>query len=271
MADNASYSKFVRVHKRKWDAFLQFFGQLTSDIASHSPERKLESAKRLLDSLEALVEILDSSDVPEWAGEISKPLKHLLRNPKEITCFHNLSQAMSNASARIRSQQWDFSKGSQNPTLNLDTIFDECWTESQLPELFDRAIHLLEDIIGTGEIDSLNAIRDLNTLIDLIRSNQGGSFIARIQTADFLSRYWRSVAWKFAESMPAVGHFVAGFKEVMDQMDAEAAETVKRAQSKVAVAVPMRGVESEIRRPERLGLPSPGEQTTKSPAGPPAN
>jgi len=69
----------------------------------------------------------------------------------------------------IENQRWDFADSSGNAAIDFAAIYQEYYRESRVPDLFDELVAQLEEIVNSGEIDSLQAIKALEKLILTIR------------------------------------------------------------------------------------------------------
>lgn len=106
--------------------------------------------------------------------------------------------------------------------INFDDLFSTCRDEQRLPELFDKLIGIIHQIIESDELDSVSIRNAFLELINLLRTNRNGSFTAilnTICTAAFVKNLCRSA---LAE-VPGLKNLLEAFEQTQEEMQVKLA------------------------------------------------
>ena len=221
MTERESVKFILRLVQEKHEVVKVCLNKLFEFLASDAHADKVHANEALLDACQALNGILSEPDRPKW-------LSHLIGeattyNQHHKTAGHNFRLLNNIVGQRqaVLSHSWSFEAGGVKADYNFDSLYLRFKEESNLQELFDSMISTLEEMIESGEIDSLTALRSIEQLISVIKQNQKGSYFSVMASWEFVISFTKNLVWQELSSLPVVKQLKTAFEKTVQDMDVE--------------------------------------------------
>ena len=227
MEANVSAKLLLNLVEEKYGKYKSHFTHLLSILGENDQGSKIEANQLLHDASNDLANTLASPDRPPWLIEtIAFTQEYKEKNQEPERIVSGSSWALLNRAMKIYSQamshKWVFD-GSQekNGKYDFDDIYQKHRESGELTKLFDSLISTLNDMLNSGEIDSLKAINSLNELLATIRQNKDGSYFSTMASWEFVKNFTKNYAWEQISNIPGVKSFKKSFEKTMSDMDME--------------------------------------------------
>jgi hypothetical protein len=153
------------------------------------------------------------------------------------------------------------------PTVDFDALYRRFRDEGRIPQLFDDLIEIVTKIINSGEVDSLTALQALQQIVQILRANQHGSYLA-VRKSITLSRYLSNLAKIILNKIPVVAEAIEAYDMTIDELDNEFASLDANLNRAIATSL-TKSIPHIDRLPEYwdqtiLLLPSPSEDDSEN-------
>jgi hypothetical protein len=211
---------FLRSVNQRFGDFKARLGELLDLLVMGSDEDKLAKAKETLDVATTLQSVLSPQDQPQWIGPVIGSLRSYIRSNGHVAHAPNLVTTIASNFDRAVNHKWAFAH-SDDQGFDFDGVFRRHESESQIPELFDKLVELLEKIVRCEELDSRKVIHTLETIIATLKRNRNGSYFSVVCTWNFTATYLKNIAWNTLLEIPLLRIPVKALRETMDQLDKE--------------------------------------------------
>src|SRR4051812_39365348 len=163
MPNSSSFEHFQRSVEARFADFHATLEDLLILIALDDRAKKLDAVKRVLSSLENIKNILSERDRPSWLTRLEERLIWYTGNVgSNRHAGLELLRLLQELNPQIIDQQLKFH---EQPGINFAEIYQKHYEASKIPQLFDQLISQLEEVVNSGEIDSVQTIRKLEQLI----------------------------------------------------------------------------------------------------------
>jgi hypothetical protein len=128
----------------------------------------------------------------------------------------------------IEAHKWFTNQSTVHTSFDFDEIYERYRIESKLPELFSILIDLLEQMIDSGEIDSIKVATSLKQLISLLKQNKSGSYFSTMASWEFLKSFIKNTSWSVIDSIPVLKQLKKGFEDTLVEFDMELEQVHKQ-------------------------------------------
>lgn len=254
MGKNASVDIFLRFLNERFEAFREALNELLKALTLEDRAKKAEACKATLGALDELKCALSSSDRPGWIGQLEGRLRWYLNHQNLADAGLTVLNTLLPMHSTIASQKWRFDDNA--PAIDFDAIYQEYYTGSRVPELFDELVGHLETIIKAGEIDSIQTIKALEKLIATIRKNSRGDYFATRGAWEFTQIFFRNLSIELLENIPGLKHAVKAVRKTMAELDLEMSQVHDQVSQKLLESMKE---ELPMLKYKPLALPSPPE------------
>lgn len=222
MPANESVEYFLRFLNERFAVFRTALNCFLQSLALDDRSKKIETAKGVLTTLDDLKRAMSAEDRPSWIDSLEAKLQWYLRAvPGQPDAGFQVLQTVLAVHPEIESQTWNFADSSANAAIDFAAIYQEHYRESRVPDLFDELIAQLEEIVRSGEIDSLQAIKKLENLILTIRKNTRGDFFSTHCAWEFTKTFFKNYAFELVENLPGLKHVVKALRKTVSELDLE--------------------------------------------------
>lgn len=251
MSQNQSVAAFRRSLDNRFND-LKAALQKTMDAFAVAPsiEARKEANAELYRAAKDLRDLLHDADRPKWLGSILVASKQFNSHPGDQTS----RQFINAVAAQFPFIQPIVVDTDASETLDFDALFQKQRDEGTLPQLFDKLIELASKIIESGEVESITALDALKQLVEILKANRNGSYLAARQSLS-TSRYLKHLANVVLEKVPVLKEL----REAYDRTNAEAEAEFERIEQGIRDET-LEAIKDRLPRVDRL--PSYAEQTT---------
>jgi len=222
MPKNESVDFFLRFLRERFQAFRTSLTRFLDLLSQDDRNQKIKSAQHVLGTLDDLKRAMSAGDHPAWISPLEAKLQWYIKAvPSHGDAGLQVIQTIIQLNPDIESQTWAFADSSANAAIDFDSIYQEYYRESHVPELFDELVSQLESIIEGGEIDSVTTIKALEKLIATIKKNARGDFFSTRGTWEFTQLFFKNFAIETLENIPGLKHVVKALRKTMSELDLE--------------------------------------------------
>ena len=208
------YLKFVNEKQQQIKKSLE---QLVLILVGENPEKKKEAANSTMTSVKDLKSILPESEVPAWLNSIFQGLDQFQRGT--FQSFHLMRRIMF-IKSDMDNHKW-VHDDSETPAFDFDSIFQHYKNESRLGELFDEIIRLLEEIHGSGDVDSVSMMTALGKVIATLKQNKEGSYLSINSAWSFLMSFLKNYMWEELAKIPMLGSSMKALEKTIKETNEE--------------------------------------------------
>lgn len=212
---------FLRSVEEKYGKLKSDLQNLVSAMSAERLDEKKVSAEQALSSVNTLLAMISTTDHPGWLTTLENELTRYVKTHNTTGSANRFLQTLMRHHHEIFSHNWSFQKAQSEVPVKFEEIFKEQYKKSNLEGVFDTLLSKLEEVVGTGEIDSIRAIDALKRLITTIRANARGTYFQTIGTARFIHAVFNNYLRKQLKELPVVGPVLEAIDETIDQMDSE--------------------------------------------------
>ncbi len=195
--------------------------KLYSAIAENNPDNQEKLAQITLSDAKHLNEILPQASRPSWLNALIGTLQNCLRAKKGTpNRFLPILELLLNNKKTIYDYKWVLDEEDAF-LFDCDSIFERYKAESNLEQLLEQIIALLEKIMESGEIDSITIMNSLERVISTLKKNKSGSAFS-LQTAwNFFKHFFASYLKKYLSDIPVLGDILTALVETIEHTDTE--------------------------------------------------
>jgi hypothetical protein len=180
------------------------------------PDRKEAVVGEIANKTQELISLLEPKDVPPWLnalyGGVTTPRANFTREQ----LLKHIIQILND----IYNFTWELT-GEEDGPIEFDELFTRLRSETKIDKLFDDAISKLQEILDTGQIEYVKAIKALEHLIATLKKSKGGSYLAMIAGWDFLQSFLRNLAIEEVKAIPIIGPIISALIATAEEGRAE--------------------------------------------------
>jgi len=218
MPGGTSVEAFLRFVNERFQDFKCRLTELMRVLPLEDLNEKASKAAATLDRARLLRGALAERDRPAWLAPIESSFQQYCGSPRDQNLAVRLLETVARFFPAIDDHKWAFDFSGDEP-FDFDGVYERFRAESRIPELFDKLIELLEQIVQSEEIDSRKIIQTLQTIIATLKKNRTGSYFSLIGTWTFVRSYLKNVAWEVISNVQVLGPLIAALRKTLEELD----------------------------------------------------
>lgn len=217
-------TSFDRFNRTVTDRYSTFKNRLDAAIAAFSGDDKdriklcAEKASRVEKAGNDLLDILSEIDRPKWLKPITEASKNFAANPNRVQAKSYLEDVV-----RRYHQVGPINVVDSSGVYDFDSLYERLRSEGQLPSLFDKMMEAVSNMLEHGELESVTVIKALQRLLDALKANREGSYLAMSNTIDF-AVFIRNFCGEFLKRIPGVKEYAVAMEKTVKAAEAERAK-----------------------------------------------
>lgn len=221
MAKTASAELLERLVRERHAQLQATLRELDLAIVLENREVKIAKARAASDALSALKSTLAVGDQPAWIRSLERELNRYIGGAaRDQESGRKLVDAFMKLRPAIDSQRWSFAADDAG-AIDFASVYDHYYSQSRIPDLFDQLVTQLEQVIASGEVDSVKTVEALERLIATVRANARGDIFSAYWTAQFSRAFLRNFLIAVLEEIPGLKTLVKALKETAKELDTE--------------------------------------------------
>ena len=213
----SSVERFNRTLENRTSVFSQRLDEMVASFAATDETKQRKKAAALAESGQTLVEMLTQTDRPTWIVPIRDAARVYVSNSNAST-----GKALLTTIAQHYGKVGPITIADTLLDYDFDKLYERLRNEGRLPELFDRMIKAVSEMLERDEIDSVTVVTALSRLLEILKANRDGSYGAVSQTVLY-ANFVGNLAMGFLKQIPILGTFVEAYevtaKEMRDELD----------------------------------------------------
>ena len=216
-----SQDYFKRSLEKKISDANETVGECIRQFLSPVQSERRSSAKKAEEAVHGLVEILAPKDRPKWLLDLYSCLQRAsngFNNPSGASAVHRIALELH---PQQQSFDWKVDGPGAGVGIDFDSIYNKCRSEGRVEELFKKIVSILEEIIESNEIDSRQALRELERVIATLKAAERGSYFATQNAWSFLVTWLKNSGWELLGEIPVGGSLVRGLRETLGETNQE--------------------------------------------------
>ena len=191
------------------DSCIQLF------LTNRADDAKQKQAVLAFKAVETLFDLLPRQHRPLWLNQLKSSLNTLKASPFSPTSLSAATSIATQLYPQMRGHDWRFDDGNDNG-FDFDRIYEDYRDQNRISELFDEIVGWLQQIIDSGEIDSIRAVNELNHMIATLLAARAGSYFATRGAWYFFTQWMQNTGWELMGDIPVLGAAVRGLKQTLD-------------------------------------------------------
>lgn len=169
----AGYNNWIKSLDLKKKDIVNILPQCKESLFTGQSQGIIEKIKLLNKVLIELKSITEPS-TPEWVTVLIKENDKLLNNPTSPTIRQNLFTVYKEYELQIANHDWTI--GGIDSDFDFEKIYKKYKRETNINELFNELIKILEDILNDNNLDDKD--NKVKILLAVVRNNQNKSCYA---------------------------------------------------------------------------------------------
>lgn len=226
---STSPDTFLRARKEKQETITSCLRNMITAFSGEDRESKLNSCHRVLEAGAALKALIAAEDIPPWLKTVEALSHRYVTHPviESATAIILVVPGLIDSSI---AHKWE---DASDKAFDFDAVVEQFRKESKLPELFDKVIVILQEIIDSGDIDSIKALDAIKAIHSALLTNRNSSFPS-MQTAWTVFRtFCENFLWATLKELPIAGPFIDALKATIDEFDKEITNVQTQINTKV--------------------------------------
>ncbi len=212
-----SVHRFYRFLNERLESLKKALDDLVRAFADNNQNDKVKAVATLGESIHALKLALSTSDCPGWLTTLDVAVTNY-SPPRGVQANIDLLPKILSTYGKAHSQTWEYI-AEDSKAVDLDQLYQECMTNSLLPELYEKLIELLQKIVDSHQIDSLDLLNRLEQLIATLRANRKGSVWSQIWSWQFARQFLKNSIIEGLKKVPGLDIAVQAVEKTIDQLD----------------------------------------------------
>ena len=225
---NESIRQFVRLLEEKHEELKSKLNVFVSNMVGEDKDKKQGAAEDVLSACQTLKNNLSKEDIPSWLNKMISALNSYLHNFDNAASARNLMLEVIPIYNEIAHNKWKFDNSLKSKAFDFDAVYRKCKDDSNLDKLFDDLVNLLNEILVSGEIDSLKVRNLLERLIATLRNHKTASHFSIHSMLDFANQLTNNVIWEQLKSTPKLKGFLTGFEKTIKETNVSMDELNKK-------------------------------------------
>lgn len=188
-------------------------------LSTLSADSRQRAAQKALDAVGRVVDMLNPQDRPPWLTQLYASLKIAHSNNSDQQGVANMQRIASEFQRDLNHHQWRFSEIDVADGFDFDAVYNKYKAENRIPELFDEIISAFNEIIASGEIDSVRALEELRRILATLQNAKNGSYFATRNAWFFVANWFKNTGWELLGEIPVLGAAVRGLRKSLEDMN----------------------------------------------------
>lgn len=221
MVTNESAKLTVRLITERHQELVGCVDRIQSVFSDTNGDAKVELAKTALEKAITLQESLSTTDRPNWLQPLVHSLDSYLKRPNDANKRTQLMKTVADHWQAIHHFEVTYTEEPGVKAFDFDAVYLKYYEQSELPQLFDKLVEQLREIIASDELDSRKVAHALDLLAATLENNKKGSFFSVNCSWDFARTYMKNVLWAVLEECPGLKVFTKALRKTMEETDAK--------------------------------------------------
>ena len=231
---NESIRQFVRLLEERHEELKSKLNVFVSDMVGEDKDKKRSAAEDVLSACQTLKNNLSKEDIPPWLTNIISALDNYLHSFDNAASAKNLMLEVIPIYNEIAQNKWKFDDSPKSKAFDFDAVYRKCKDDSNLDKLIDELVKHLNEILVSGEIDSLKVQNLLESVIATLRNHETASHFSIQSMLGFANKLTNNVIWEQLKSTSKLKSFITGFEKTiketnvsMDELNGKIHDTMK--------------------------------------------
>ena len=218
-------------------AVKQSYDALMSQLAATNEDGVRQKNAELLHNLNSLGEVVARAHWPGWLADLIQHANGYDKNYNNghATWLAHLKSLFRNFTA-VHEHEWFF-EAEDAPPFNIDEIIENAKVKYSVDEHYRRVIETLEVLVQSDDLDSIKAIRDLESIVSLLRASQKGSYYSQVTAWTIGSRFMANFGEAYLKKSKILGPAIDAFEKTAQELDLSIKKTAEQAKHDVGKAI----------------------------------
>ncbi|MBN1393846.1 MAG: hypothetical protein JW959_02290 [Pirellulales bacterium] len=211
----SSVERFNRTLGDRYDAFKQYLDKTVSSFATSTDVQRYRNADQLASAGRDILNILVKSDRPPWIQPITEAAEAFSQQKNSAQGERLLKMAVQHYH-----EVGPIVIADDSSTYDFDKLYERLRDEGKLPELFDKMIDAVSKMVESGEIDSVTVVDALRRLLNILKANRNGSYVAVTRSLDY-AKFIRNIGIEFLKRIPGIREAVNAYEKTLEEAEGE--------------------------------------------------
>ena len=225
-------------------------------LAASNSSRK-PSADTAFAAVDLIVQMLHETDRPGWLVNIHRDLNTATNHSSDNNGVAALQRITSEHFPKMLRHKWKVIAADSTPGFDFDAVYQKYRSEYRIPELFDELVGHLKQIVASGEVDSVRAVRELNKIIATLQNSRTGSLLSTRGAWYFVATWFKNTGWELLGSIPVAGPVAKGLRKTLDETNSSMEKLHDSMQSDLETMIAVDFPRLEYKPPELPKIEGP--------------
>lgn len=220
MVTKKSSDAFTELLNFKQVELKQATENLLHVIVGSSAQEKRLAVERFNSILKLMAGMILVDETPFWIKRcVATSNQYLYELERDHNAPRELITSIAQYYADIRNQKWYLEDEPEAFSgVDFAEINTRIYTESEMPDLFSELAQMIQDVVDSGQVDSITATNTLQAIIDSIKKNsQKDAFSAKMFWS-FGGEYLKIVVPKLIRTTDAGAAILDAYNETVTKI-----------------------------------------------------
>jgi len=221
---NENVAFFLRSVDERETAFQNSLAALVNALAAEDQGQKKQAAEKAASDLNHLLSVVSTKDHPEWAKTLRQQLGLYLKNYRNSGASAKLINAIIDIMPKLRAHRWKFEESDDVKAVEFEEIYRVARDQYPVEEKFQSLLDALQQLVDSGQVDSISTINALEKLIATLRKNMKGSYFQAVGASQFAAAIIRKYLKRQLQGLPVVGDLFKATEDALGDLEVEMSE-----------------------------------------------
>lgn len=210
---------FSNLINEKHNILIQSLKVFIKDALVRDKEETILMVEDILKKSKNLRELFVSKDTPAWLNQIISHSNSYIKEPDKYS--NSLMGAIIQYSPSAINNKIILQDNKNDEAIDIDSLFRKFKEEGNLQELLNKLIEIIQNIIDSGEIDSIKLTKALEKILATLKKSKGGSFLSLHAAWNFIKEFLQKFILNEIQNIGTLGSMLSALIETANKVEKE--------------------------------------------------
>jgi len=212
------------------------FDCLLGQIARANLDGIKSANSRLVNAINELKAAVATRHWPKWLRDLSDHCVNYQNNHNNgIATWDAHLRSVMNNYIPLFQENWTFG-GNDNILFDSSEIIEKSLLDSKVNEFYDNLIKCLEELLKSGEVDSVRASSDLERIIANLKKSKEDEFFSKFINWQFVRRLIPNIIASYVRESDITGPILKAIEQTSAELDGSFEKSKEQIGSDILIA-----------------------------------